>query len=192
MATTSTHSSVPEILLHEIGHSFANLADEYWAGDVYAGEYANMTSNSDENTITWKDFLGINDVGIYPYEESPSWYRPHQNCKMRYLGSEFCEVCKNEIEQKILTLAPNDDEDIDNTDYTESTEEITTTTPAATTENITPTKEQDNSTGLDVEYIISNSWETEALVNLNITNNTSNQVENWKISFDFNLMVIKK
>jgi hypothetical protein len=111
---------------------------------------------------------------------------------MRYLGSEFCEVCKNEIEQKILTLAPNDDEDIDNTDYTESTEEITTTTPAATTENITPTKEQDNSTGLDVEYIISNSWETEALVNLNITNNTSNQVENWKISFDFNLMVIKK
>ena len=35
-ATASLNQSSNEIILHEIGHSFANLADEYWAGDTYA------------------------------------------------------------------------------------------------------------------------------------------------------------
>ena len=85
------------LLLHEFAHSLSNLADEYWAGPQYAAEKPNMTQDNNRETIRWKAFLDINQVGIYPHAESPTWYRPHQNCMMRYLGSPYCDVCKNEI-----------------------------------------------------------------------------------------------
>lgn len=96
-ATFSTHPQALQIMVHEIGHTFSGLADEYWAGDQYAKEKANMTKTSDPETVRWKSFLNIASVGIFPHEESPTWYRPHQNCLMRFLGRPFCEVCKNEV-----------------------------------------------------------------------------------------------
>lgn len=94
-ATLSMHSSAIELALHEAGHSYADLGDEYW----YTGsERANRTANSNPNTIKWKSFLNQNGVGIYQYESpGTGWYRPHQNCKMRYLNSDFCKVCQNHI-----------------------------------------------------------------------------------------------
>lgn len=41
---------------------------------------------------------------MYPYEESPAWHRPHQNCKMRFLGLPFCSVCIEGTLEKIHTL----------------------------------------------------------------------------------------
>lgn len=96
-ATFSTHPQALQLMVHEIGHTFSGLADEYWAGDQYASEKANMTQNNNPETVRWKSFLNIASVGIFPHEESPAWYRPHQNCLMRFLGSPFCEVCKNEV-----------------------------------------------------------------------------------------------
>ncbi len=92
----STHGSSDEIAIHELGHSFVNLADEYYAGDVYAGEYINMTQETDPNNVKWKNWINENNIGIYQHccgGNSANWYRPHQNCKMRYLGSDFCSVC---------------------------------------------------------------------------------------------------
>lgn len=89
-----------EMMLHELGHTTANLADEYFAGASYAREYANMTAESDPEKVKWKRFIGKNGVGVYEYDNGgDGWYRPHQNCKMRFLGKqyEFCEVCKEEI-----------------------------------------------------------------------------------------------
>lgn len=100
VCVASLNSDSLEMMLHELGHTIANLADEYFAGASYAREYANMTSVNDPETIKWKRFLGKNGIGIYEYDNGgDGWYRPHENCKMRYLGDQyaFCEVCKEEL-----------------------------------------------------------------------------------------------
>ncbi|NND34339.1 MAG: T9SS type A sorting domain-containing protein, partial [Saprospiraceae bacterium] len=104
LATTSVHVNAPEIALHEIGHSFAGLADEYWAGEQFASERPNMTRERDPDRIVWKNWLGYKDVDIYPHSEDPTWFRPHQNCKMRVLNPEFCPVCTETIVKRIHAL----------------------------------------------------------------------------------------
>ena len=106
LATSSTNTNASEIILHEVGHSFAALADEYWAGAVYAREKPNLTQRTDLNNLVWKNWHGDNDIGLYPHSEAPSWYRPHQNCKMRVLDNPFCSVCTEAIVEKIHTLSP--------------------------------------------------------------------------------------
>lgn len=106
-AVSSLHSAAKEIVVHEMGHSFADLADEYWAGISYATELANMTANSNTTTVKWAPWLGINSTGVYPHGTTApenGWFRPHQNCKMRYLNSPFCPVCKEAIIEKIHSL----------------------------------------------------------------------------------------
>jgi hypothetical protein len=106
LATSSVNVSANEISIHEIGHSFANLADEYWAGAQYARERPNMTAQTDPLLVKWASWVGTNSVGVYPHAENPSWQRPHQNCKMRYLGVPFCSVCRENFVERIHTLAP--------------------------------------------------------------------------------------
>ena len=95
-----------EMMLHELGHTTAGLADEYFAGESYAREYANMTAESDPEKVKWSRFIGKNGVGVYEYDNGgDGWYRPHQNCKMRFLGKqyEFCEVCKEELRKSFCS-----------------------------------------------------------------------------------------
>lgn len=87
-----------QTLIHEAGHAFADLADEYW----YNGyERPNQTRESDPTKVKWKNWVGKDGVGVYPYSESPTWYRPHQNCLMRYLGRRYCDVCRQELIESI-------------------------------------------------------------------------------------------
>lgn len=104
VSTSSMHADASEIMLHEMGHSFAGLIDEYWAGEQYAHEGINMTQETNIELLKWKNWHGSQGVGLYPHSESPVWYRPHQNCKMRYLGADFCAVCKEGIIEKIHSL----------------------------------------------------------------------------------------
>ena len=109
ICVASLNSESLEMMLHELGHTIANLADEYFAGASYAREYVNMTSNNNPETIKWKRFLGKNGVGIYEYDDGgDGWYRPHETCKMRYLGQKyaFCEVCK-EAQRKVFSQYSN-------------------------------------------------------------------------------------
>ena len=95
----SLNSEALEMMLHELGHTIPDLADEYFSAG-YEGEYANMTAESDPAKVPWAKFVGKNGVGVYEYDEGGyGWYRPSQNCKMRYLGKQFafCEVCKEEL-----------------------------------------------------------------------------------------------
>jgi len=101
-AFLSNHPSAPEIVVHELGHSFGNLADEYWFSGT--GESPNKTKNNDPATNRWKNWIGTNNVGVFPYEESPTWFRPHQNCEMRYLNREFCSVCKQQLVERVHSL----------------------------------------------------------------------------------------
>ena len=108
-ATSSIHSAAYEIVAHELGHSFGGLADEYYAGDQYAGERSNMTQETDPNLVKWKNWMGDEGIGIYQHccgDNSEAWYRPHQGCKMRALGPQFpfCAVCKETIVERIHQL----------------------------------------------------------------------------------------
>lgn len=105
LATTSVHPAASEIALHEIGHSFAGLADEYWAGEQFAGEKPNMTKEINPDLIRWKNWLNTEDVWIYPHQENTQWVRPHQNCKMRVLDPDFCAVCREAIVKRIHDLS---------------------------------------------------------------------------------------
>ncbi len=103
----SNGSSASEIIIHELGHSFANLKDEYYPGDVLAAEAINMTQETNPTLVKWKNWINSNGIGIYPYATSgiaATWNRPHQNCKMRYLGVPFCSVCKEGIVEKIHSI----------------------------------------------------------------------------------------
>lgn len=106
-ATLSNHSLAKEIAIHELGHSFASLKDEYYAGDQYSAEQVNMSQQTNPDLVTWTNWYGDNGIGIYQHccgGNSSSWYRPHQNCKMRYLGSPFCSVCIEATIEKIHDL----------------------------------------------------------------------------------------
>jgi hypothetical protein len=66
-----------------------------------------MTQETDTSLNKWKNWLGTNSVGIYPYGNSgmqAQWYKPHQNCKMQYLNRQYCDVCVQTIIEKIHRL----------------------------------------------------------------------------------------
>ncbi len=106
IATASLNGSSFEIMVHEMGHSFAGLSDEYYAGDGFASEKMNMTKETNPTLVKWKNWLDEDGVGIYQHccgGNSAQWYRPHQGCKMRFLGSgyPFCPVCKETLFERI-------------------------------------------------------------------------------------------
>lgn len=88
-----------DIALHELGHLFANLADEYFSPGNYAGPEptaANVTTSP--ATGKWDRWLGYNDpnsnIGPIGYYEGGQYvsngiYRPSDNSIMRSLGRPF-------------------------------------------------------------------------------------------------------
>lgn len=107
-ATLTTDAISNEVTVHELGHSFAGLADEYYAGDMYFAEKPNMTQESNSTLVKWKNWVGSSGVGVNAYccgGESASWFKPHTNCKMEYLGFPYCKVCSQTIIEKIHDLA---------------------------------------------------------------------------------------
>jgi hypothetical protein len=122
----STGTSASEIAIHELGHSFADLKDEYYPGDLLAEEGINMTQETDPSLVKWVNWMNSNGIGIYAYGTSGSaanWNRPHQSCKMRYLGYDFCSVCSEGLIEKIHDLVTSidsflpDSETVDNPSF---------------------------------------------------------------------------
>lgn len=106
-AFLSRNDQAPDVAYHELGHSFGKLADEYWFSG--SGESPNKTKTSNTETIRWKNWLNTGNIGIYQFTENTAWYRPHQNCEMRYLNRQFCNVCKEALIEKIhITKNPID------------------------------------------------------------------------------------
>jgi hypothetical protein len=114
VAITSINSSAPEIAMHELGHSFGDLADEYedYTPGYSGHEAPNATAETNRDFVRWADWIlestpiptpentGYSDVvGLFEgavYEHF-DWYRPKLNCKMRALNAPFCEVCSQEL-----------------------------------------------------------------------------------------------
>jgi hypothetical protein len=121
IAYTSMNSSSPEVFVHEFGHMFGELADEYDYGSSPCSpgtwQDINVTQVSDPANIIWKDWLttapmptpaGTNCGLIGAYEGAnyctSNWYRPKCDCKMRSLNQSFCEVCYEQLIFKINSM----------------------------------------------------------------------------------------
>ena len=127
-ATTSLQNTFGNIAIHEVGHSFAALADEYYAGDALAAERANMTQETNPTLVKWKNWMGSNGVGIYQHccgGNSSSWYKPHESCKMESLLNPFCSVCSEGIIEKIYELVNPIESYAPNADPVDLTQETT-------------------------------------------------------------------
>lgn len=92
-----------EVALHEIGHSFADLADTYGgAPGAYSGsEPAAVNATLDSTGSKWSHWLGYNQEGvgtIGAYEgavyHDTGVYRPSENSKMRSLDQPFDVVAR--------------------------------------------------------------------------------------------------
>lgn len=111
--TTAHHPMFKPVVVHEFGHSFGALADEY----AYAGEedpyYFPDCEPWEQNITTrynfaskWQDMIdaGIKGVGLFEgagYQPKGVW-RPVEDCRMRTNQAEgFCPVCQRAIERII-------------------------------------------------------------------------------------------
>lgn len=107
------NSSALEIALHENGHSFSHLADEYGGITTpYTGpEPTEVDVTKNATGAKWSPWLGYNDptgsiVGAYNggrYYDS-GIYRPTLNSKMRALGAPFNAVSREKIIQDIYGI----------------------------------------------------------------------------------------
>ena len=105
IAVHTLHSLANTIGVHEIGHTFSFLSDEYWAGPQYGWEAQNMTAISDPANVKWKNWLNETNIGVFPHGEGEAakWFKPtHANCLMEYLDRPFCAVCKEATAERIL------------------------------------------------------------------------------------------
>jgi hypothetical protein len=119
---TSVNRSSAEIVVHELGHSFSGLGDEY-DGTFFTGssEHPNTTQQTVRDRIKWRDWILASTpiptpelpayaevVGLFEGAnyQSTGWYRPKLNCKMRTLGVPFCEVCEQTLVRSIYRQLP--------------------------------------------------------------------------------------
>ena len=126
MGSSDNERSNP-VFVHEFGHSFAGLADEYFSKEVAYEDYYNLEIEPWEPNITtlvdfdskWADMLPEgaviptqpNDstmIGVLGVYEGGGYmtegvYRPYFECRMRNntAGEGFCPVCRRAIERMI-------------------------------------------------------------------------------------------
>ncbi|TLV03093.1 M64 family metallopeptidase [Dyadobacter luticola] len=108
IAVHTLHEQADLIGVHEIGHTFSSLNDEYWAGPQYGWEAPNMTANSNPMTIKWRNWLNSSGIGIHKHgtdSVSSKWYKPTDlACLMELLNQQFCAVCREATVERILSV----------------------------------------------------------------------------------------
>jgi hypothetical protein len=100
--------TTPEIISHEVGHTFAALGDEYENSGSRPWEAPNTTQITSRNLIRWKHWIDAatpiptpktsqytNAMGLFEGAayNPKGWYRPKQDCRMRTNGIPFCSTC---------------------------------------------------------------------------------------------------
>lgn len=107
--TTAHHAQFAPVVVHEFGHSFGGLADEYFYDDQYEQYYNSETEPWEPNITTkvdfdskWKD--KVPGAGLYEgggYMSKGVW-RGFFDCRMKTNSyPEFCKVCQRSLEQII-------------------------------------------------------------------------------------------
>lgn len=118
------NSAAHEVALHEMGHSFSGLADEYGGNaSTYTGaEPSEPNVTKDPTGAKWEHWIGYDqpDVGVIGAYEGGRYYdhglyRPTLDSKMRSLGQPFNAVCREQIILDIYDLVDPLDGWLDNT-----------------------------------------------------------------------------
>ena len=106
-----------QVFIHEFGHSFAGLGDEYYTSEVAYENFYNLETEPWEPNITtlvdfdskWKDMMdsgqwsgeqvGLHEGGGYM---AKGVYRSREDCRMKSNGApDFCPVCQRAINRMI-------------------------------------------------------------------------------------------
>ncbi|HEY6563150.1 MAG TPA: M64 family metallopeptidase, partial [Pirellulaceae bacterium] len=106
------NSSALEVALHELGHSFAGLADEYFSSSpAYTGpELSEPNVTNSPSSGKWDRWVGYNDpttsIGPIGYYEGGRYYqfgiyRPSVNSKMRNLNRPFDAISREQFVARI-------------------------------------------------------------------------------------------
>ena len=109
--TTAHHRKFRPVVVHEFGHSFAGLADEYFYDDQFETYYPADCEPWEQNITTmfdfaskWQDMLGKDGVSVLEgggYQSKGVW-RACGDCRMRTNEARgFCPVCRRAIERMI-------------------------------------------------------------------------------------------
>jgi IgA Peptidase M64/Peptidase M64 N-terminus len=123
--TTTGNQLSPKVFVHEFGHGFAGLADEYYTSTVAYDEFYPLNVEPWEPNITtmvdfgtkwkkmiakdvpiptpsedkYKDVTGVFEGGGY---SAKGIFRPEMDCRMKSNGSKgYCTVCRNAIKEMI-------------------------------------------------------------------------------------------
>lgn len=107
MTVSSDHPTFKQVLVHEFGHSYAGLGDEYDYGDQVEPPYPADTEPWEPNITTlkdfdskWKDMVGKDGVGVFEGAGymTKGCYRPVEKCRMKVNNvKDFCPVCTRAI-----------------------------------------------------------------------------------------------
>ncbi len=122
--TTTGHKDFKPVVVHEFGHSFAGLADEYFYEQDVLTDFVSANSEPWEKNITtlkdfdhkWKtklkkgtpiptatDLAKKYPIGVYEGLPGNGIYKSATECRMRTNQyDKFCNVCQDAIEQLIL------------------------------------------------------------------------------------------
>ena len=125
-SSASSNSFSGDVIIHEFGHGFAGLADEYYYDETGYDHMYNLALEPWEPNLTslvdfshkWGDMMdpktpvptprekqyehtiGVFEGGGY---ETKGMYSPHMDCLMKtFKGHEFCPVCQRAIERMIF------------------------------------------------------------------------------------------
>lgn len=109
--TTAHHPAFRPVVVHEFGHSFAGLADEYYYDDQYVEYYYPGIEPWEQNITTladfdskWKDMLEAGQAELLEGAgyQSKGVYRPAKDCRMHTNRPDsFCPVCQRAISRII-------------------------------------------------------------------------------------------
>ncbi len=105
------HEKFVPVVVHEFGHSFAGLADEYAYENEQIPMYPHDVEPWEDNITTlvdfarkWEDMMGKDGVGLHEgagYSLKGVW-RPTENCRMRTNDHpDFCPVCQRALSRLI-------------------------------------------------------------------------------------------
>jgi hypothetical protein len=123
--TTVGHPLSPKVFIHEFGHGFAGLADEYYSSDVAYDEFYPLNVEPWEPNITtmvnfdskWKKLVAKetpmptpaddkykNSTGLFEGGgySAKGIFRPEMDCRMKSNGSKgYCTVCREAVKKMI-------------------------------------------------------------------------------------------
>jgi IgA Peptidase M64 len=192
VAVTSTHVEVLELILHELGHSFGLLADEYGGppppacNSTVEPSAVNATKVTDRALIKWNHWIdastpiptllplpGVPGLYVGAVYCDAGLYRPTSGSKMRLLGRPYEQINTEQLIKRIYNLvSPIDDSQPTATDITLTTAQsqaFSVTSPVTFSNTIKidwflDGVFQSSGTGFTVSNLISGSHVVDAVV----------------------------